>query len=70
MGLLQRKNRLGFWRKVRGYTQQEVASWMGVTQPTISNWELDITSPTPEQAAAMAKMLRVRVRELFPHDIF
>lgn len=68
MALLYRKNRLAFWRQVRGYTQAEVAIWIGVSSRTISNWELDICEPSPAQAKAMAMLLSVHPRELFPHS--
>jgi transcriptional regulator with XRE-family HTH domain len=61
-----RKNRLAFWRKIRGYTQAEVANYMGVSTATVYNWEMDFRDPTPEQAKALAVLLQVKPRELFP----
>lgn len=70
MGLGHRKTRLSFWRKVRGLSQKEIGELIHVTPKTISNWELDITSPTHAQAEALAKLLRVSVRKLFPFTLF
>lgn len=66
MPFWQRKNRLGYWRKIKGLTQREVARKLCVAQRTICNWELDITDPTWDQAEALAEILGVTVRELFP----
>ena len=70
MALCQRKNRLGYWRKIRGFTQQDLGRRLRVNPKTISNWELDITSPTRDQAEALAKLLGVSARELFPYTAF
>ena len=70
VALLQRKNRLAFWRKVRGFTQEEIALWVGVSRGTISNWELDICEPNPDQAKIMATLLGVSVRQLFPYTLY
>ena len=70
MGLCQRKNRLGYWRKIRGYTQEEIARRLRVSPRTISNWELDIGAPSLEKAEIVARLFRVSVRELFPHVPF
>jgi DNA-binding XRE family transcriptional regulator len=70
MGLRQRKNRLGMYRRIRGYTQAELSKRIGVTRVTIANWELDVTHPTQEQAEAISRLLRVSVRELFPYHAY
>lgn len=70
MGLGQRKTRLGFWRRIRGLSQKELGRLMQVTSKTVSNWELDITSPTRAQAEALTKLLRVNLRDLFPFHAF
>ncbi|MGE5673760.1 MAG: helix-turn-helix transcriptional regulator [Mycobacterium leprae] len=70
MPLCVRKNRVGFWRKIRGFTQDQVGRKIHVTGRTISSWELDITCPTKEQADALARVLGVSVRELFPYELF
>jgi DNA-binding XRE family transcriptional regulator len=70
LALYQRKSRLGYWRKIRGLTQQDLGRRLRVTTKTISNWELDITAPTREQAETLARLLRVNVRELFPFTAF
>jgi len=70
MALCERKNRLGYWRKIRGYTQQDLGRIVRVSPGTISNWELDITNPTREQAEILASLLGVSARELFPLTAF
>lgn len=36
-------------RKQKGFSQEQLAEEINVTRQTISNWELDSTSPNPEQ---------------------
>lgn len=70
MAMLMRKNRLAFWRQVRGYTQDDVALWVGVNRATIVSWERDYTEPKAAQAQRLATLLGVTVRQLFPHRIY
>ena len=36
-------------RKKSGLSQEELGDKVGVTRQTISNWELDETTPNPDQ---------------------
>ncbi|MDB4894708.1 MAG: Helix-turn-helix domain [Firmicutes bacterium] len=70
MGLGKRKNRLAYWRRVRGLSQDELGRLLRVAGRTVRNWELDVTTPTRDQGERIASLLRVNVRELFPFTIF
>lgn len=59
--LNQRIKRL---RKLNGYTQVELAKYVGVTNGSISQWESELTSPKGEQIQPLAKALKVDVVEL------
>ena len=65
---MARKNRLSFWRKVRGLSQSDLAKLIGVTYMTISNWERDETVPTHSQIQRLAEFLRVAARDLYPFE--
>lgn len=66
MNSLRGKCRLRYWRRARGYTQEEIGRLLAVHATTVSRWELAVTAPTREQAERLASLLRVRVSELFP----
>jgi len=66
----RRKSCLGYWRKARGLTQEQLSRHVRVNYRTISNWECDLTSPTKEQAETLSRVLGVSVRVLFPHELF
>lgn len=70
MGLGKRKNRLAYWRRVRGLSQDDLGRLLGVAGRTVRNWELDVSTPTRDQGESAATLLRVNVRELFPFIIF
>lgn len=59
--LNQRIKRL---RKLHGYTQKELAKYVGVSHGSISQWESEITSPKGAQIQPLAKALKVDVVEL------
>lgn len=63
-----RKNKLSYWRKVRGLSQGDLAGLIGVTNVTISNWERDVTHPTRAQVYALSNVLLVSARDLFPFE--
>lgn len=70
MALIYRKNRLAFWRQVRGVTQEELARRVGVSQTTISSWERDMAVPDPRFIGRIAQVLRVPVPKLWPREPF
>lgn len=56
-------------RKKKGFSQEELGEKINVTRQTISNWELEETSPNPEQLRLLSKELNVSVDELIDNDI-
>ena len=56
-------------RKKCGLSQEELGDKVGVTRQTISNWELDETSPNPEQLKGLSKALNTSVDDLIENDI-
>ena len=56
-------------RKKNGLSQEKLGEKINVTRQTISNWELDVTAPNPEQLKALSKTLNVSVDELIDNDI-
>ena len=55
-------------RKELGLSQEELAEKINVTRQTISNWELEITSPKKDQIILLSKELKVGVEELLGND--
>ena len=56
-------------RKKQGLSQEELGSKIGVTRQTISNWELEETTPNPKQLKALSQTLNVSIDELLDNDI-
>ena len=56
-------------RKEAKLSQEQLAFEIGVTRQTISNWELNETSPNPEQLKLLSKTLNVSVDELLGNDV-
>lgn len=63
-----RKNRLAFYRLVKGIEQRDLARSLGVTRHTVSNWERDIWIPTRQHAEQVAELLQIPMRQLWPHE--
>ncbi len=56
-------------RKKSGLSQEQLGEKVDVTRQTISNWELDETSPNPEQLKLLSKALNISVDDLIGNDI-
>ena len=56
-------------RKKKGLSQEALSEIMDVTRQTISNWEIDETSPNPEQLKMLSKEFNVSIDELLDNDI-
>ena len=56
-------------RKRSGMSQQEVASAIGVTRQTISNWELGQGSPALDKAAELARLYGVTLDDLANDEV-
>ncbi len=51
-------------RKAQGIKQSELAEKIGVSQKTISSWEIGRTEPTMKDVSAMCKLFDVSVDQL------
>ena len=56
-------------RKKSGLSQEQLGEKVDVTRQTISNWELDETTPNPEQLKRLSKALNVSVDDLIDNDL-
>lgn len=56
-------------RKKNGLSQEQLGDKVDVTRQTISNWELEVTTPNPEQLKSLSKVLGVSVDELLDNDL-
>ena len=56
-------------RKKNGLSQEQLGEMIDVTRQTISNWELNETSPNPEQLKLLSKTLKVSLDDLLDNDI-
>lgn len=56
-------------RKKLGLSQEQLGEKVGVTRQTISNWELNETSPNPEQLKLLSKALKVSIDELLNNGV-
>ena len=52
-------------RKKNGYSQEEVAKYLGVTYNTISNYERDVRMPDLDAAQKLAHLYGVSVSAIF-----
>lgn len=56
-------------RKKAQLSQEKLGDMVGVTRQTISNWELNITTPDANQLLALSKVLQVSMDALMENDI-
>ena len=56
-------------RKKAQLSQEKLGDMVGVTRQTISNWELNITTPDANQLLALSKALQVSMDALMENDI-
>ena len=56
-------------RKKSGLSQEQLGEKVNVTRQTISNWELEETTPNPEQLKLLSKALNVSVDDLIDNDL-
>ena len=56
-------------RKKNGLSQEQLGEKVNVTRQTISNWELEETTPNPEQLKLLSKALNVSVDDLIDNDL-
>lgn len=55
-------------RKKKGLSQEQLGEKVNVTRQTISNWELNETTPNPEQLKLLSKALEISIDELLGND--
>lgn len=63
------RNSLSYYRKLRLFTQTELANAVGVSKNTISSIEVGASEPSIFLALAIASVLGVNVNYLFYIDI-
>ena len=56
-------------RKKSGLSQEKLGEKIDVTRQTISNWELNETTPNPNQLKLLSKALNVSIDELLENDL-
>ncbi len=56
-------------RKKTGLSQEQLGEQVKVTRQTISNWELNETSPNTEQLKLLSKAFNISIDELLDNDI-
>ena len=56
-------------RKKKGLSQEQLGEKIDVTRQTISNWELGVTQPNPDQLKLLSKELSVSIDELLDNNI-
>lgn len=62
-------NRISQARKAAGLSQKYVAMALGVSGPSVCNWESGKTQPTPENLRALADLCNVSVDYLLGRDV-
>lgn len=56
-------------RKKKGITQEQLGEKINVTRQTISNWELEETTPNPKQLKSLSRALNISIDELLDNNI-
>ena len=56
-------------RKQKGFSQEELGSKINVSRQTISNWELNETTPNIEQLKLLSKVFNVSIDDLLDNDV-
>jgi len=67
--LLLAGDRIRELRKKKGLSQEQLGEKVNVTRQTISNWELNETTPNPEQLKLLSSVLNVSIDELLDNNI-
>lgn len=55
-------------RKKKGLSQEQLGEQIGVTRQTISNWELNETTPNSDQLKQLSKALTTSIDDLLEND--
>ncbi len=59
------RNNLSESRQQNGYSQKELAVILGITQQTLSSWEVGRTLPKPYQMQKIEDVLKRKKEEIF-----
>ena len=62
-------NKLVFLRKQNKMTQEQLANELKITRQTVSNWELNQTSPDLEQIKSLSNLYKISIDELVDNNI-
>ncbi len=65
---MQINQNIAHYRKRLGYTQEQLATQLGVTAQSVSKWENELSSPDISLLPDLAKALGVDVNALFAQD--
>ncbi len=57
-------------RKKKGLSQEALGELVNVTRQTISNWELEETTPNPEQLKALSSVFNISIDKLLDNGYF
>ena len=61
------QDRIRLLRKLKGYSQQQMASIINLTQGAISQWENGLTTPSADQLISLADVFGISVDDLLEH---
>lgn len=62
--------KIRYYRELRGLSQKEFASQIGVSNGRVSNWELGINRPDADTLVLICKALQVSADDLLTVPIF
>ena len=62
-------NKIFTLRKSKKLSQEQLAEKLNVTRQTISNWELNETTPDLNQAKELSKVFNISLDELTDNDV-
>lgn len=62
-------SKLAKYRKEAKMSQEDLAEKLDISRQTISNWELNQTSPDLEEAKKLSKLYKISLDELVDNDI-
>ena len=65
---IETANRLVKLRKDNGYTQEQLAEYLGISTGAVSQWECDRTAPDITQLPLLANIFDVSADELLEID--
>lgn len=61
---MEMSERIKTFRKERGYSQEQIARKLHITQSAVSQWEQGITAPNANQIGALADLLGTTADDL------